>query len=113
MTQSQKKPSFLPQKNDGKSHFLLLTHQSPQSNASQDPAEDTENGSVRTRDAEASEPTRDISGIYFQSLLPKAGCEAAEERELIHPVTGPLGHPVPPTMKILIKLVHRLSIRRP
>ena len=64
-------------------------------------------------DAEATDATRDISGIYFQLLLPGAGCKAGEKRELIHPITGPLRHPVPPTMKILIKLVHRLSIRRP
>lgn len=96
-----------------KSCFLLLIHQSPQSSISQDPAEDTQNRSTRTGDAEATDPTWDFSGIRFQSLQPEAGCKAAEERELIHPLTGPLGHPVPPTMKILIKPVHRLSIRRP
>ena len=48
-----------------------------------------------------------------QPFAPSCCCLRLDARQLAHPITKPLRHPVPPTMKILIKLVHRLSIRRP
>lgn len=79
--------------------FLLLTHQSPQSNVSQDPAEDTEEGSTCTRNAEATHPTRDFSGIYFQSLCPRLEARQQRRGSLFLPLLGPWGIQFPPPWK--------------